>query len=254
MKTLVVANQKGGVGKTTSLIHLAFDFYEKGKKVVVIDLDPQGNASYTLSKFDSNFISSDLFKKDFSNLTKLSTCTSESKLTLISSDSGLANMEKMKIAEVSENFKNAIKQLSKKGYDICLIDTAPSLGISMASALIVANYVLSPIEVEAYSIQGIKKMITTISNIRKVNPGLNFLGMIPSKVDARNPRHKRHLVELQNAYPSLILPMSIGLRSSIADAVASGLPVWKIKKTAARKAVSEFRSLTNYVFEKMDIA
>jgi chromosome partitioning protein len=78
--------------------------------------------------------------------------------------------------------------------------------------------------------------------------------MVPSKVDARNPRHVRHQVELQAAYPKLMAPASIGLRSSIADALASGVPVWKIRKTAARKATHEVRALAAYVFEKMEIA
>ncbi|HCZ14874.1 MAG TPA: chromosome partitioning protein ParA, partial [Candidatus Accumulibacter sp.] len=138
--------------------------------------------------------------------------------------------------------------------DVCLIDTAPSLGVSMAAALFAADYVLSPIELEAYSIQGIKKMVMTIANVRKANPSLQFLGMVPSKVDGRNPRHGRHLQELQRAYPQLMIPAGIGLRSSIADALASGVPVWKIRKTAARKAALELRALAAHVFEKMEIA
>ena len=73
-------------------------------------------------------------------------------------------------------------------------------------------------------------MVTTITNIRRANPKLKFLGMVPSKVDARNPRHGRHLKELNQAYPQLMVPAGIGLRSSIADALASCVPVWKIKK------------------------
>jgi hypothetical protein len=97
---------------------------------------------------------------------------------------------------------------------VCLIDTAPSLGVSMAAALYAADYVLSPIELEAYSIQGIKKMVMAIANVRKANPGLKFLGMVPSKIDGRNPRHGRHLQELANAYPQLMIPAGIGLAAA----------------------------------------
>jgi len=136
---------------------------------------------------------------------------------------------------------------------VCLIDTAPSLGNSMAAALYAADYVISPIELEAYSIQGIKKMVTAIANVRKANPDLQFLGMVPSKVDNRNPRHGRHLDELVRAYPQLIIPTGIGLRSSIADALATCVPVWKIKKTAARKATQEVRALADHVLKRMEI-
>jgi len=96
-------------------------------------------------------------------------------------------------------------------------------------------------------------MVTTIAHLRKANPKLQFLGMVPSKVDGRNPRHARHLEELERAYPQLMMPTGVGLRSSIADALASRVPVWKIKKTAARKATQEIRALAAHVFEKMEM-
>ena len=257
MKTLVVANQKGGVGKTSTLVHLAFDFLEQGLKVVVIDLDTQANASYTLQSYRSGVVASELF----ANLPTGSwpqtaidlTAPNSPRMTLIASDVGLANLEKMSLPEAGAKFRDAIKALDAQSFDACLIDTAPSLGVGMAAALLAADYVLSPIELEAYSIQGIKQMVTTIAHLRKANPKLKFLGMVPSKVDARNPRHARHLEELERAYPQLMIPTGVGLRSSIADALASRVPVWKIKKTAARKATLEIRALAAHVFEKMEI-
>lgn len=250
MKTLVTANQKGGVGKTSTLVHLAFDFSERGLKVAVIDLDTQANASYTLQAFQSGLVASGLFD---GGAVELDTPESRTHMALIESDAALANMEKMTLGQAGQNFQAAIEALDAHGFDVCLIDTAPSLGVSMAAALLVADYVLSPVELEAYSIQGIKKMVTTIANVRKANPKLQFLGMVPSKVDARNPRHGRHLEELKRAYPQLMILAGVGLRSSIADALASGVPVWKIKKTAARKAAKEIRALADHVFTKMEI-
>lgn len=254
MKTLVVAQQKGGVGKTSSLVHLAFDFLERGLRVAVIDLDTQGNASFTLQEFASGYLASQMFDLDGDSLRQWFKDLPEGPLVrLIASDSVLANMEKRTLSEAASMFKDNIDALADSGFDVVLIDTAPALGVSLAAALYAADSVLSPIELEAYSIQGIKKMLTTIANVRKLNIKLQFLGMVPSKVDARNPRHVRHQDELQTAYPQLMIPAAIGLRSSIADALASGVPVWKIKKTAARKATKEVRALAAYVFEKMEI-
>ena len=257
MRTLVVANQKGGVGKTSTLVHLAFDFLERGLKVVVIDLDTQANASYTLQSFRSGLIASGLFAdvpSDSWPQTAIDFTDPDSpRMMLIASDIGLANLEKISLSEAGAKFRDAIKAIAEQGFDVCLIDTAPSLGVSMAAALLAADYVLSPIELEAYSIQGIKQMVTTIAHLRKANPKLKFLGMVPSKVDARNPRHGRHLQELERAYPQLMIPTGVGLRSSIADALASRVPVWKIKKTAARKATQEIRALATHVFEKMEM-
>ncbi|AJE23489.1 MULTISPECIES: ParA family protein [Azotobacter] len=257
MKTTVVAQQKGGVGKTSTLVHLALDALERGKKVAVIDLDTQGNASYSLQAYQSGLTASAMFK-DVSS-TPWAEIAGEgeedtARLVLIASDAGLADMEKTSLAEAGTHFKEAIRLLALQGFDLCLIDTPPSLGNCLAAALYAADYVLSPIELEVYSIQGIKKMNAAIANMRKANPGLIFLGMVPSKVDGRNPRHKEHLDKLQAAYPQLMIPATIGLRSSIADALANGVPVWQIKKTAARKAAKEVRALAQYVYEKMEIA
>ena len=255
MKTLVTANQKGGVGKTSTLVHLAFDFLERGLKVAVIDLDTQANASYTLNEFRSGYLASQMFTMGSSELrTWFKDLPGGPFVRLIASDGPLADMEKRTMSEAAASFKKSVKALGDCGFDVCLIDTAPSLGVTMAAALFAADFVLSPIELEAYSIQGIKRMVTTIANVRKSNPRLQFLGMVPSKVDSRNPRHGRHLEELERAYPQLMIPTGVGLRSSIADALASGVPVWKIKKTAARKAAQEVRALADHVFEKMEIA
>ncbi len=255
MKTLVVAQQKGGVGKTSSLVHLAFDFLERGLRVAVIDLDTQGNASFTLQEFASGYQVSQMFDQNGDSLREwFADLPNGPLMRLIESDAVLANMEKRTLTDAAPVFKDNIQALSDLGFDVVLIDTAPALGVSLAAALYAADSVLSPIELEAYSIQGIKKMLTTIANVRKINTKLQFLGMVPSKVDARNPRHVRHQDELQTAYPQLMIPVAIGLRSSIADALASGVPVWKIKKTAARKATKEVRALAAYVFEKMEIA
>lgn len=253
MKTVVVSNQKGGVGKTATIVHLAFDFEERGCRVAVIDLDTQANASYSLNQYDTGLASSTLFSSGGAMIVKqhFNELPQGPGLYLIGADSALANMEKYTLETAGVALRESVSALRDVGFDIVLIDTAPSLGISMASALMCGDFVLSPIQLEAYSMQGIKKMFLTIGNIRKVNPGLVFLGMMPSMVDSRNPRHKRHLIELEAAYPELMIPAQIGLRSSIADALASQVPVWKIRKTTARAAAKEVRNLAGFIFEKI---
>ncbi|PLY11720.1 MAG: chromosome partitioning protein ParA [Sedimenticola sp.] len=253
MKTMVTANQKGGVGKTATLVHLAFDFVERGLRVAVVDLDTQGNASYTLQAFACGCTASRMFNGAEGLADHFGDMDDGGLMRLIESDPQMADMEKRSISEAGAAFRANIEALEVAGFDVVLIDTAPSLGVGLAAALLSADYVLSPIELEAYSIQGIKKMVTTIANVRKANPKLKFLGMVPSKVDARNPRHGRHLADLEQAYPQLLIPAGVGLRSSIADALASGVPVWKIRKTAARKAAKEVRALADHVITKMEI-
>lgn len=256
MKTTVVANQKGGVGKTVTSVHLAFDALERGKRVVFIDLDPQENASDSLANHSCGLKASALFNSDVDIKGALGAVLEQEGpgIVLIAADPGLSNLDKKELADVGNNLKNSIKALGNLGFDLCLIDTSPYIGNVLVAALYASDYVLSPIEPEPYSIKGIKKMNAVIANIRKSNPALKFLGMVPSMVDGRNPRHKQHLDELTAAYPKLMIPTPIGLRSSIAHAVALGIPVWQIKKTSARVAAKEVRALAQYVYEKMEIA
>ena len=253
MKTLVTAIQKGGQGKTFATCHLAFDFLERGLRVAVIDLDTQGNASFTLSAYQSGYLASQLFTGDTDDLRYWFGKREGESLALIAADANLANLDKMELSQAAAALRASVAALGEF-FDVCLIDTAPSLGVAMTAAVLTADYMLSPIEMEAYSLQGMKKMVAVISNLRKQNPKLRFLGMVPNKVDARKPRHVNNLATLQQAYPQLILPFSIGARDSIAEALCEQMPVWKIKKTAARKATQEVRALADYVFTKMEIA
>ena len=248
MKTLVIANQKGGVGKTSTTVHLAYYFKEQGLKVAVIDLDTQGNASFTLGEYDSGALASSLFD----GVSQFDQANADG-IAVFSADGRLADLEKLDLGEAAGAFKRSLAVIAAQGFDVCLIDTPPSLGVRMAAALLSADFAASPIELEAYSLQGIQKMVTTIANIRRANPALQFLGMIPSKVDGRNPRHGQHLDELTSAYPQLVIPTPIGNRSSVADALASGVPVWSIKRTSARKAAKEMRAMARHIQEKMEI-
>ena len=253
MKTLVSAIQKGGQGKTFATCHLAFDFAERGLRVVVIDLDTQGNASYTLEKNHTGLNASDLFANPAKVAEWAKGECAVNGLALVAADAALANLDKAELKNAAAALRQSIANLSG-AFDVCLIDTAPSLGIGMTSAVLAADYMLSPIEMEAYSLQGMKKMVTVIGNLRQVNPKLKFLGMVPNKVDARKPRHVANLAKLQKAYPQLILPFSIGARDSIAEALGEQMPVWKIRKTAARLATREVRQLAEYVYTKMEIS
>lgn len=249
MKTLVVANQKGGVGKTALVVHLAFDFAERGLRVLVLDLDTQGNTSFSLKKQTPVGEASRLFEAEGFPPVQ----GEAAGISLLGADPALANIEAKGLQEAAGRLRTNLRALGAS-FDVCLIDTAPALGVRLVAALVAADYVLSPIELEAYSIQGIRMMVTTIVNVRKSNPGLKFLGILPSKVDGRNPRHHAHLAELSAAYQAQLIPTPIGLRGSVADALATGQPVWAIHKTAARKAAQEMRKAAAHLFDAMNLA
>lgn len=248
MKIIAVANQKGGVGKTNCTVHTAFDFQERKLRVLFVDLDPQGNASFTLDNFKSKIVASDLFFKDNVKIEP----NSEG-ITLISGDIKLIDVEKMSISEVGNRLVENL-DLNADSYDVCIIDTGPTLCVRLTAALFVSDYVFCPIEVEAYSMLGVDLMKRTIGNMSKANPNLINLGLVPSRVDKRNPLHVRNLESLQANHSDQLMPMVIGQRSSVGDALFKKTPVWKIRKSAARVAAKELRALAEHLFIKMELS
>lgn len=258
----VTANQKGGVGKTATNVHLSFGLYERGEKHVVVDLDTQANSSYTLGAFKSELTASHLFSGDIDGLRAwFAENPTEDGPMLIAADDALKDVDDgMDIITAATNFRASIAVLAEQGFKVCLIDTSPHLGKVMIAALAAADYVLSPIEVEIYSIIGIDKMLAILDNVKAgswpgipANPGMKFVGMVPCKINSSDPRHIENIKLLNESYPELIVPLQVGLRSSIAEALSIGVPVWQIKKTAARKAIAEVRAINEYVFSEIGI-
>ncbi|CCD35600.1 Chromosome (plasmid) partitioning protein ParA [Candidatus Paraburkholderia kirkii UZHbot1] len=233
---------------------MAFDFHERGLRIAVANMEIQGNASYTLEGHESGFATNRLITGNPAELRKHFGGREDNGLVLIEADAPLANVKShMKAGEAATKLPANIKALSEF-FDMLLIDTPPFLGVIMTAAVVTSNYMLLPMEMEAYSLHGMNKMIAVIGDLRKQNPKLRFLDMVPNKVDARKPRHVGKLTDLRTAHPQLVTPISIGSRDSIAEALGEQRPVWKIKKTAARVATKEVRALApQYVFEKMEI-
>ena len=148
MKTLVTAIQKGGQGKTFATCHLAFDFQERGLRVAVIDLDTQANASWTLNGHDSGYPASRMFTAGPEELRGWFDSKEDDGLVLIGADASLANLDKMDLGQAAGRLRANVEALGEF-FDVCLIDTAPSLGVAMTAAVLAADYMLSPVEMEA---------------------------------------------------------------------------------------------------------
>lgn len=247
MKTLVVANQKGGVGKTAIAVHLAFDFVERGYRVAFIDLDTQGNASFTLEHYGSGNTARLMFSDD-----EIGEVVSVYGLALLKADSRIADIQAAPIGEAAATFKRRLEEIAEQGYDLCIIDTGPALATPLVAALLSATHVLSPVELEAYSGLGIGQMLALLDKVRTSNPGLTMIGMVASKVNGRSQRHAEALESLSRAYPTMMVPHTIGQRESIAQAAVDRVPVWEVRKSSARKAGAEMRALAKHVIDQIN--
>lgn len=248
MKTIVVWNNKGGVGKTAIAIHLAQYLEEQGKRVLVIDLDGgQGNTSSTLKAFDCGVQASQLFDEVVPEIIQ------EQGITLIAGDKKIQDLEQASKQQVLPALRKALPIIGKE-FDYCVIDTPPGGGLRVSAALLAAQFVLSPIELDNYSIDGITGVLQTIFGIKKqFNPDLAFLGMLPNRFNAHSIAQKAALEELLTKYAQFMVPAKIGNRSSIPEALRAGLPVWRLKKSSAKDAGLEMLEAFRIVSERIGV-
>lgn len=245
MKRLVIANQKGGVGKTTVGLHVAFRFAEAGRRVLFLDIDPQGNSSKTLSAFRSAAVASQLFDQIPVEL------PATPGITLIAADPKMVDIERADYGVIA-NFSKQLDSLQAQGFEVCIIDTPPTMGLRMTAALIAAHFVLAPIELEEYSLDGIEKLLKVIIGVKQRHNGqLNFIGMLPNKFNPNSLRQKAAMEQLIRGFAQYLIPTKISIRSGIPEALAAGIPVWQLKKTAAREASREVNAALDMILQRM---
>jgi chromosome partitioning protein len=245
---LVVGNQKGGVGKTTVAILFAQWLAERqGQRVAVVDLDSQCNCSKSLARFNGGLESVKLFdgKSNFQ------IPSSEGGLVLLPGSRELADLELAAPGVVIPAFRAAVRRLATS-FDTVLIDTPPALGLRMSAALIAADRVLCPIELEEYSVDGLTGMLRTVFGVRqRYNPTLELLGILANRFNPHSARQKLALRQLLQSYGQFVLPAYLSTRIAIPEAIAAGVPVWKVDKSSAREAVAELFKVFEVLWEKM---
>lgn len=248
MSVVVYTNQKGGVGKSTLSVHWAHHAVDKqGETVCFIDLDSQANSSKNLRQYDCGISSMELFKSGRIAVA----ADGPERLVLFPGSKALADLERANPAEILPAFVDQVRGLSKV-FDHCVIDTPPALGLRMSAALMAADFACCPIELEEYSIDGVTDMLKTILGVRqKYNPKLKMLGIVANRFNAHSPRQKAALEELLSNYSDFVVPAKVSTRSAIPEALAAGVPVWRLAKSSAREASAEVLGLFTLLRKKM---
>jgi chromosome partitioning protein len=246
MIKISVANQKGGVGKTTIVFHLAHIWARQGKKVLCVDMDPQGNlsSSFCPEGIPEKSLVSAVFKKRRPEVLR-----TESGICLAASDIGLSVHEK----DLSLKNYFCLKSWldSVRDFDVVLIDTPPSLGLFTVNALTAANYVIAPVDISVYAIRALTDLQNSLKELSGVTKSPKLLGIILSSFTKFHRSSRAIKEHLDEEYEKLLFSTVIPSSTKVREALILGIPVWKIKGDVSRVEKC-FRTLSSEVLKRIE--
>ncbi len=251
-KTISFANQKGGVGKTTSAINIASAIGISGKKILLIDCDPQGNATSGVGIRKSRIqatiydvligrchASDAIIQTEYKNLSII-----PSGMDLAAAELELADIEKRQ-----NRLKDPLSEISDK-YDYILIDCPPSLGMLTVNALTASDGVVIPMQCEYFSLEGLSQIMMTIKQVKKLyNPMLTLTGILVTMYNGRLNLSLQVLDELKKHYADKLFSVAINRNVRLSEAPSYGAPIQYYDKYA--KGSSDYDKIAAELMERI---
>lgn len=257
-RIIAVTNQKGGVGKTTTAINLAAGLVERGARVLVVDLDPQGNASTGLgiAAEDRKLTTYDLLV-DETPLVDVVRNTSIAGLLICPANADLASADMELVANEKRSFllHDALRQPAIDGFslDFVLIDCPPSLSLLTVNALVASHSVLVPLQAEFFALEGLSQLMLTLRDVRQsANPQLRIEGVVMTMVDGRNRLSQQVESDARETLGDLVFKTTVPRNVRVSEAPSFALPV--LQYDSQSKGSEAYRSLAAEIIVRHPIA
>ena len=252
-KVIAIANQKGGVGKTTTAVNLAACLAKAGKKVLLVDIDPQGNSTSGLG-IDKRRCEKTIYNCliDEEKMENVSIETEYENLSVCPSNLDLsgAEIELISVMGRENRLKESLAS-AREIFDYILIDAPPSLGLITINTLTAADSVIIPVQCEFYALEGVSQLIETIKRIKKaLNPNLYIQGIVMTMYDARTNLAMQVVDEVKRFFPGKVYKTIIPRNVRISEAPGFGKPV--IYYDESSKGAEAYSELAKELIESVD--